>query len=79
MRLGSVMGAPHDARDPDAGCLMTRAVPFTQARMERAIKAAKKLGMRVILRPDGTMILEKAPDDPQNDPDHHEEKSEVVL
>jgi hypothetical protein len=58
---------------------MTRAVPFTQARIERAIKAAKKQGMRVILLPDGTMILEKAPDNPQDDPDHENEKSEVVL
>ncbi len=57
---------------------MTRAVPFTQARIERVIKAAKKQGMRVILRPDGTIILE-APDDPQNDPNRQEEKSEVVL
>jgi hypothetical protein len=57
---------------------MTRAVPFTQARIERAIKAAKKQGMRVILRSDGTIILE-APGDPQNDPNRQEEKSEVVL
>jgi len=57
---------------------MTWAVPFTQARIERAIKAAKKQGMRVILRPDGTMILEKAPDDPQDDPDH-QKKSDIVL
>jgi hypothetical protein len=58
---------------------MTRAVPFTQARIERAIKAAKKHGMRVIVRPDGTMILEEASDDPQNDPDRQGEKSEIVL
>lgn len=58
---------------------MTRAVPFTQARIERAIKAAKKHGMRLIVRPDGIMILEKAPDDSQNDPDHEDEESEVVL
>ena len=58
---------------------MTRAVPFTQARIERATKAAKKQGMRVILRPDGTIILEKALDDPQDDPDRQNEKSEVVL
>jgi hypothetical protein len=51
----------------------------TQARIERAIKAAKKQGMHVILRPDGTMILEKASDDPQDDPDGENEKSEVVL
>ena len=58
---------------------MTRAVSFTQARIERAIKAAKKQGMRVILLPDGAMILEKAPDDPQNDPDSQDEESEIVL
>jgi hypothetical protein len=58
---------------------MTRAVPFTQARIERAIKAAKKQGMRVILQPDGAMILEKAPDDPQNDLGRQDEKSEIVL
>jgi 1-acyl-sn-glycerol-3-phosphate acyltransferase len=56
---------------------MTRAVPFTQARIERAIKAAKKQGMRVILRPDGTIVLEKI--NPQDDPDRQNEKSEVVL
>jgi hypothetical protein len=58
---------------------MTRAVPFTQARIERAIKAAKKHGMSVVLRPDGTIILEKAPDDSQDDPDRQNEASEVVL
>jgi hypothetical protein len=58
---------------------MTRAVPFTQARIERAIKAAKKQGMRVILCPDGTMILE-ARDNPEDDPDsRQDDKSEVVL
>ena len=35
--------------------------------------------MRVILRPDGTMILEKDPGDPQNDPNRQDEKSEIVL
>ena len=58
---------------------MTRAVPFTQARIERAIKAAKKHGMSVVLRPDGTIILEKAPDDSQNYPDRQNETSEAVL
>jgi hypothetical protein len=58
---------------------MTWAVPFSQARIERAIKAAKKQGMLVILRPDGTMILEKDPGDPQNDPNRQDEKSEIVL
>ena len=58
---------------------MTRAVPFTQARIERAIKAAKKHGMRIILRPDGTMVLEKSQDRPQDDRDRENKKSEVVL
>lgn len=58
---------------------MTRAVPFTQASIERVIKAAKKQGMRVILRPDGTMILEKTLDSAQSDPDRQDEESEIVL
>jgi hypothetical protein len=39
---------------------MTRALPFTQAGIRRAIEAAHKSGYRVVgIRPDGTLILEK--------------------
>lgn len=37
---------------------MTAALPFTQAGVCRAIKAARKAGMRVTgIRPDGTVIV----------------------
>jgi hypothetical protein len=39
---------------------MTRAVPFTQASLRRAIEAAHKSGYRVTgIRPDGTLIVEQ--------------------
>jgi hypothetical protein len=44
---------------------MSRAVPFTQASLCRAIAAAKKSGLRVTgIRPDGTVIVT---DEPAND------------
>jgi hypothetical protein len=43
---------------------MTRALPFTQASLRRAIAAARKEGLRVRgIRPDGTLILDTG-DDP---------------
>jgi hypothetical protein len=39
---------------------MTRAVPFTQARLCRAIQAVRKTGLRVkAIRPDGTIIVDE--------------------
>ncbi len=39
---------------------MTRALPFTQAGLRRAIEAARKAGLRVTgIRPDGTLIVEE--------------------
>jgi hypothetical protein len=39
---------------------MTARLPFTQARIERAIKAAQKLGLRVTgIRPDGTVLVQE--------------------
>ena len=36
-------------------------IPFTQARVERAVKAARKLGLRVKgIRSDGTVEVEEA-------------------
>jgi hypothetical protein len=37
---------------------MTRPLPFTQAGLRRALKAATKEHYRVILRPDGSMAFE---------------------
>ena len=40
---------------------MTRALPFTQAKVTRAISAARKAGLRVIgIRPDGTVLVQEA-------------------
>jgi hypothetical protein len=37
---------------------MTRALPFTQASLQCAIKAARKAGLNVTgIRPDGTLIV----------------------
>jgi hypothetical protein len=45
---------------------VTRALSFTQASLQRAIKAARKAGLHVTgIRPDGTLILndgDKSPD-----------------
>jgi hypothetical protein len=40
---------------------MTRALPFTQASLRRAIEAARKSGLRVRgIRPDGTLIVHES-------------------
>lgn len=40
---------------------MSRAIPFTQAKVKRAIDAARKAGMRVTgIRPDGTVLVQEA-------------------
>jgi hypothetical protein len=42
---------------------VTRALPFTQASLRRAIAAARKEGLRVAgIRPDGTLITVNAGD-----------------
>jgi hypothetical protein len=39
---------------------MTRAIPFTQASLKRAIEAARKAGLRIKgIAPDGTLLLEE--------------------
>jgi hypothetical protein len=39
---------------------MTRAIPFTQAKVTRAIAAAQKAGLRVIgIKPDGTVLVQE--------------------
>jgi hypothetical protein len=44
---------------------MTRAIPFTKARLRRAIGAAREAGLRVTgIRPDGTLLVgENTPSD----------------
>jgi hypothetical protein len=39
---------------------MSRAIPFTQAKVTRAIAAAQKAGLRVVgIRPDGTVLVQE--------------------
>jgi hypothetical protein len=56
---------------------MTRAIPFTKARLRRAIEAAREAGLRVTgIRPDGTLIVD---DNPQAPEKPVEQEHEVVL
>lgn len=61
---------------------MTRAIPFTQAAVYRAIKAVQKAGLPVRgVRPDGTVIVGQPDelDSSQRDVDALEPKREIVL
>jgi hypothetical protein len=56
---------------------MTRPIPFTKARLRRAIEAAREAGLRVTaIRPDGTLIID---DNPQTPQEPVEEEQKVVL
>lgn len=56
---------------------MTRAIPFTKARLRRAIEAAREAGLRVTgIRPDGTLIVDDSPQTPE---EAVEEEQKVVL
>jgi hypothetical protein len=58
---------------------MTRALPFTQARIERAIRAADKAGKVAVLRPDGSIAFEKPTDCPQGEPLPIAPEEEVLM
>jgi hypothetical protein len=58
---------------------VTARLPFTQARIERAIKAADKVGKVAVLRPDGSIVFEKPADNSQAAADQLETGREVVL
>lgn len=58
---------------------MTAPLSFTQARIERAIKAADKVGKVAVLRPDGSIVFEKPADNSQAAADRLETGREVVL
>jgi hypothetical protein len=59
--------------------MMTRALPFTQARLERAIRVADKVGKVVVLRQDGSIVFEKPVDRPQGETIKPAPAEEVVL
>lgn len=59
---------------------MTRAIPFTQASLRRAIKAARDAGLRVTgIRQDGTLIIGETVDSPQDAQEALERQREIVL
>jgi hypothetical protein len=46
---------------------VTARLPFTQAAIERAIRAAEKRGYRVVgVKPDGTVLVYSGEDRPEN-------------
>jgi hypothetical protein len=56
---------------------MTRAIPFTKARLRRAIEAAREGGLRVTgIRPDGTLIVDENSQPPEKPV---EQERQVVL
>lgn len=59
---------------------MTRPIPFTQASLRRAIKAAREAGLRVTgIRQDGTLIIGETQDNPQDSLEALEREPEIVL
>jgi len=53
------------------------AVPFTKAKLRRAMGVAREKGFRVLARPDGTLIFER--DDNPNDSEKRLENSEEII
>ncbi len=59
---------------------MTRALPFTKARLRRAIEAAREAGLRVTgIRPDGTLIVDEGNNPQAEELKRLEEERMVVL
>jgi hypothetical protein len=57
---------------------MTRTVPFTKASLRRVADVAREKDLTVIIRPDGTLVLQKQ-SYPQADPPAVEQGRDVVL
>lgn len=59
---------------------MTRSLPFTEQSLKRAINAARKAGMRLVVQRDGSMtfVNDDKPDNPQPEIDLEQEQ-DVVL
>lgn len=58
---------------------MTRPLPFTKAKLRRAIEAAREAGLHIKgIAPDGTLIVNDQ-SNPQDEEKIVEERREVVL
>ena len=53
-------------------------VPFTKAKLRRALDTARELGFRVLIKPDGTLVFEKDTN-PQPPQEALEQDREIVL
>jgi hypothetical protein len=56
---------------------MTRPARVTQSQIERAIRAARKLGVWVEVRPDGTIFIDPGP--VEKTPKTVEPEREIIL
>jgi hypothetical protein len=54
------------------------AIPFTKAKLRRAIEVAREKGFRVLARPDGTLVFEKD-NNPQGTDMPLEQDEEIIL
>lgn len=77
----SILAGPLGLYRLDQGAAtVTRAIPFTQASLRRAIKAARDAGLRVTgIRQDGTLIIGETVDSPQDAQEALERQREIVL
>jgi hypothetical protein len=57
---------------------MTQAIPFTKAKLRRALDTARERGFRLLVRPDGTLIFERD-SNPQDADKSLEQEPEIVL
>jgi hypothetical protein len=57
---------------------MTQAIPFTKAKLRRALDTARERGFRLLVKPDGTLVFEKD-SNPQATNEWLERGEEIVL
>ena len=57
---------------------MTQAIPFTKAKLRRALDTARERGFRLLVKPDGTLVFEKD-SNPQEADKPLERDEEIVL
>jgi hypothetical protein len=57
---------------------MTQAVPFTKAKLRRALDMSRERGFRLLVKPDGTLVFEKD-SNPQEADKPLEQDQEIVL
>jgi len=57
---------------------MTQAIPFTKAKLRRALDTARERGFRLLVKPDGTLVFEKD-SNPHEADKPLEQDEEIVL